>query len=224
MDSTHRLFLLVLTTNPKLGHNFLWVYLVMVKGQAAMNSFAMFLTCVCYCSAAHDCTTAKKRRAGEQALGVPVNKRKSLLMKPRHYSPSVDCEEGRADQTEAEGPDDCLQTNHHPSTGSEGPGPSFTSLPPQTQAHLRGNMPCGGKAHPNAGSKPDIGFPQHPLARTIFLRCCGKVKHKPQSILAPGPFAGAQAWTVPLSAEGKKLLSLSVEEDLDSAMGWMFNP
>ncbi|XP_070333199.1 suppression of tumorigenicity 18 protein isoform X2 [Odocoileus virginianus] len=67
-------------------------------------------------SAAHDCTTAKKRRAGEQALGVPVNKRKSLLMKPRHYSPSVDCEEGRADQTEAEGPDDCLQTNHHPST------------------------------------------------------------------------------------------------------------
>ncbi|KAB0371842.1 hypothetical protein FD755_016780 [Muntiacus reevesi] len=66
--------------------------------------------------AAHDCTTAKKRRAGEQALGVPVNKRKSLLMKPRHYSPSVDSEEGRADQTEAEGPDDCLETNHHPST------------------------------------------------------------------------------------------------------------
>ncbi|XP_027416769.1 suppression of tumorigenicity 18 protein isoform X2 [Bos indicus x Bos taurus] len=67
-------------------------------------------------SAAHDCTTAKKRRAGEQALGVPVNKRKSLLMKPRHYSPSVDCEEGRADQVEAEGQDDRLETNHHPST------------------------------------------------------------------------------------------------------------
>ena len=105
MDSTPGLFLLVPTTNPKLGYNFLWVYLVMVKGQGAVNSFAMFLTCVCYCSAAHDCTTAKKRRAGEQALGVPVNKRKSLLMKPRHYSPSVDCEEGRADQVEAEGQD-----------------------------------------------------------------------------------------------------------------------
>ncbi|KAI4581907.1 hypothetical protein MJG53_009432 [Ovis ammon polii x Ovis aries] len=66
--------------------------------------------------AAHDCTTAKKRRAGEQAVGVPVNKRKSLLMKPRHYSPSVDCEEGHADQTEAEGQDGRLETNHHPST------------------------------------------------------------------------------------------------------------
>ena len=204
----------------------------MVKGQAAMNSFAMFLTCVCYCSAAHDCTTAKKRRAGEQALGVPVNKRKSLLMKPRHYSPSVDCEEGHADQTEAEGPDDCLQTNHHPSTGSEGPGPSFTLLPPQHTHFLPRPRPtlggtccvCGGKAHPNVGSKPDIGFPRHPIVRTIFLRCCGEVKLKPQSILAPGPFAGAQAWTVPLFAEGKKLPSLSVEEDLDSAMGRMFNP
>uniref|UniRef100_A0A8C6E5Q4 ST18 C2H2C-type zinc finger transcription factor n=1 Tax=Moschus moschiferus TaxID=68415 RepID=A0A8C6E5Q4_MOSMO len=67
-------------------------------------------------SAAHDCTMAKKRRAGEQALGVPVNKRKSLLMKPRHYSPSVDCEEGHADQTEAEGQDDRPETNHHPGT------------------------------------------------------------------------------------------------------------
>ena len=131
MDSTPGLFLLVPTTNPKLGYNFLWVYLVMVKGQGAVNSFAMFLTCVCYCSAAHDCTTAKKRRAGEQALGVPVNKRKSLLMKPRHYSPSVDCEEGRADQVEADGQDDRLETNHHPSTGSQRPGLSFTSLPPQ---------------------------------------------------------------------------------------------
>ncbi|XP_068839521.1 suppression of tumorigenicity 18 protein [Capricornis sumatraensis] len=67
-------------------------------------------------TAAHDCTTAKKRRAGEQAVGVPVNKRKSLLMKPRHYSPSVDCEEGHADQTEAEGQDGRLETNHQPST------------------------------------------------------------------------------------------------------------
>lgn len=103
----------------------------MVKGQAAVNSFAMLLTCVSYCSAAHDCTTAKKRRAGEQAVGVPVNKRKSLLMKPRHYSPSVDFEERHADQTEAEGQDGRLETNHHTSTGSKGPGPSFTSLLPQ---------------------------------------------------------------------------------------------
>ncbi|KAI4565758.1 hypothetical protein MJT46_009133 [Ovis ammon polii x Ovis aries] len=81
-----------------------------------VQAFMLELFSVEMCFAAHDCTTAKKRRAGEQAVGVPVNKRKSLLMKPRHYSPSVDCEEGHADQTEAEGQDGRLETNHHPST------------------------------------------------------------------------------------------------------------
>uniref|UniRef100_A0A3B4E3C4 Myelin transcription factor 1 domain-containing protein n=1 Tax=Pygocentrus nattereri TaxID=42514 RepID=A0A3B4E3C4_PYGNA len=33
-------------------------------------------------------STGRKRSAGEGANGAPVNKRKSLLMKPRHYSPS----------------------------------------------------------------------------------------------------------------------------------------
>ncbi|XP_066481160.1 suppression of tumorigenicity 18 protein [Tiliqua scincoides] len=37
---------------------------------------------------------AKKRKAEEHISGVPVNKRKSLLMKPRHYSPS---EEGKGE-------------------------------------------------------------------------------------------------------------------------------
>ncbi|KAI5763576.1 ST18 [Gulo gulo luscus] len=53
-------------------------------------------------SAAYDCSMAKKRRAAEQALGVPVNKRKSLLMKPRHYSPNLDCREECDDRIEAE--------------------------------------------------------------------------------------------------------------------------
>ncbi|XP_060099794.1 suppression of tumorigenicity 18 protein isoform X6 [Heteronotia binoei] len=39
---------------------------------------------------AYKSSMAKKRKAEEQILGVPVNKRKSLLMKPRHYSPSVE--------------------------------------------------------------------------------------------------------------------------------------
>ncbi|XP_033616624.1 suppression of tumorigenicity 18 protein isoform X1 [Fukomys damarensis] len=61
-------------------------------------------------SVAYDCSVAKKRRAEEQALGVPVNKRKSLLMKPRHYSPSTDCKGDRDDKTE----EDCLlETNNH---------------------------------------------------------------------------------------------------------------
>ncbi|XP_078254667.1 suppression of tumorigenicity 18 protein [Rhinoraja longicauda] len=39
------------------------------------------------------CPAAKRRKVQEQELGTSVNKRKSLLMKPRHYSPSKDCEE-----------------------------------------------------------------------------------------------------------------------------------
>ncbi|XP_058555357.1 suppression of tumorigenicity 18 protein isoform X2 [Neofelis nebulosa] len=68
-------------------------------------------------SAAYDCSMAKKRRAAEQALGVPVNKRKSLLMKPRHYSPNVDCREECDDRTEAEEEDGLLEASDH--TASE---------------------------------------------------------------------------------------------------------
>ncbi|XP_028629244.1 suppression of tumorigenicity 18 protein isoform X3 [Grammomys surdaster] len=53
---------------------------------------------------------SKKRRADEQALGVPVNKRKSLLMKPRHYSPDMDCKENPDNRNED---DRILETNDH---------------------------------------------------------------------------------------------------------------
>ncbi|XP_030301155.1 suppression of tumorigenicity 18 protein isoform X4 [Calypte anna] len=43
---------------------------------------------------------AKKRKAEEQISGIPVNKRKSLLMKPRHYSPSLECKEENEDRTD----------------------------------------------------------------------------------------------------------------------------
>uniref|UniRef100_A0A2K6NX29 ST18 C2H2C-type zinc finger transcription factor n=2 Tax=Rhinopithecus roxellana TaxID=61622 RepID=A0A2K6NX29_RHIRO len=66
-------------------------------------------------SVAYDCSMAKKRRAEDPALGVPVNKRKSLLMKPRHYSPNADCQEDRSDRTEDDGP---LETHDH-STAEE---------------------------------------------------------------------------------------------------------
>ncbi|XP_058524605.1 suppression of tumorigenicity 18 protein isoform X2 [Ochotona princeps] len=61
-------------------------------------------------SVAYDCSMAKKRRAEEQALGVPVNKRKSLLMKPRHYSPNLDCKEERDDKAEE---DSMVETSDH---------------------------------------------------------------------------------------------------------------
>ncbi|XP_054564355.1 suppression of tumorigenicity 18 protein isoform X2 [Eptesicus fuscus] len=59
---------------------------------------------------------AKKRRAEEQASGVPVNKRKSLLMKPRHYSPNMNGQEGLDTRTEAEEDNGLLGTNAHPTT------------------------------------------------------------------------------------------------------------
>ncbi|XP_034506039.1 suppression of tumorigenicity 18 protein isoform X2 [Ailuropoda melanoleuca] len=67
-------------------------------------------------SAAYDCSVAKKRRAAEQALGVPVNKRKSLLMKPRHYSPNLDCREECDDRTEAEEEDSLPEASDRTAT------------------------------------------------------------------------------------------------------------
>ncbi|PKK33935.1 suppression of tumorigenicity 18, zinc finger [Columba livia] len=49
---------------------------------------------------AYKCSMAKKRKAEEQISGVPVNKRKSLLMKPRHYSPSLECKEESEDRSD----------------------------------------------------------------------------------------------------------------------------
>ncbi|XP_024061947.1 suppression of tumorigenicity 18 protein isoform X3 [Terrapene carolina triunguis] len=54
---------------------------------------------------------AKKRKAEEQISGVPVNKRKSLLMKPRHYSPTVECREENEDRTELQEDVNVLETN-----------------------------------------------------------------------------------------------------------------
>ncbi|XP_023385801.1 suppression of tumorigenicity 18 protein isoform X2 [Pteropus vampyrus] len=67
-------------------------------------------------SAAYDCSLVKKRRAEEQALGVPVNKRKSLLMKPRHYSPNTGCNEEHDARVEAEEDGGILETSDHPTT------------------------------------------------------------------------------------------------------------
>ncbi|KAM5298611.1 suppression of tumorigenicity 18 protein isoform 2-T2 [Ctenodactylus gundi] len=72
--------------------------------EVPMDSLIQELSVACGCS------VAKKRRAEEQALGVPVNKRKSLLMKPRHYSPSSDCKGDGEDRAEEDGP---LETNDH---------------------------------------------------------------------------------------------------------------
>ncbi|XP_058878164.1 suppression of tumorigenicity 18 protein isoform X5 [Acipenser ruthenus] len=53
---------------------------------------------------------ARKRSAKEVVYGAPVNKRKSLLMKPRHYSPSNDCEEENKDFTESEDKEESRST------------------------------------------------------------------------------------------------------------------
>ncbi|XP_074880419.1 suppression of tumorigenicity 18 protein isoform X6 [Buteo buteo] len=57
---------------------------------------------------------AKKRKAEEQISGVPVNKRKSLLMKPRHYSPSLECKEDTEDRTDLQEEISVLESSSTP--------------------------------------------------------------------------------------------------------------
>ncbi|XP_061851113.1 suppression of tumorigenicity 18 protein isoform X5 [Colius striatus] len=57
---------------------------------------------------------AKKRKAEEQISGVPVNKRKSLLMKPRHYSPTLECKEENEDRMDLQEEISVLQSNSAP--------------------------------------------------------------------------------------------------------------
>ncbi|XP_050747781.1 suppression of tumorigenicity 18 protein isoform X4 [Gymnogyps californianus] len=57
---------------------------------------------------------AKKRKAEEQISGVPVNKRKSLLMKPRHYSPSLECKEENEDRTDLQEEISVLESSSTP--------------------------------------------------------------------------------------------------------------
>ncbi|XP_053105336.1 suppression of tumorigenicity 18 protein isoform X4 [Hemicordylus capensis] len=54
---------------------------------------------------AYKSSMAKKRKAEEQISGVPVNKRKSLLMKPRHYSPSAEGKGENEDKAELQDDD-----------------------------------------------------------------------------------------------------------------------
>lgn len=125
-------------TNPKLlvpSSHKLGVILMVVKRQIAVNYFTVFFICLNHYSVAYDCSMAKKRRAEEQASGVPVNKRKSLLMKPRHYSPNMNSQEGLDTRMEAEDDIGLLGTNAHPTTGSkEGPKVYICSQAPKTQS------------------------------------------------------------------------------------------
>lgn len=61
-----------------------------------MSSTRSRLTSLCFLSSPY-ASMARKRSAQEGVQGAPVNKRKSLLMKPRHYSPSEACEEESED-------------------------------------------------------------------------------------------------------------------------------
>ncbi|XP_075682370.1 suppression of tumorigenicity 18 protein isoform X2 [Rhinoderma darwinii] len=49
---------------------------------------------------AYNCTMSKKRKFQEQGSSTPVNKRKSLLMKPQHYNPSEELEEDGEEKSE----------------------------------------------------------------------------------------------------------------------------
>ncbi|XP_030908078.2 suppression of tumorigenicity 18 protein isoform X3 [Melopsittacus undulatus] len=70
---------------------------------------------------------AKKRKAEELISGIPVNKRKSLLMKPRHYSPSLECKEENEDRTDLQEEISVLESS---STPEESAPKSSEETPP----------------------------------------------------------------------------------------------
>ncbi|XP_071593628.1 suppression of tumorigenicity 18 protein isoform X1 [Heliangelus exortis] len=84
---------------------------------------------------AYKCSMAKKRKAEEQISGVPVNKRKSLLMKPRHYSPSLECKEENEDRTD-------LQEEISGLESSSAPGKESTPKSAEEPPHLGGQENC----------------------------------------------------------------------------------
>ncbi|KAL8182152.1 UNVERIFIED_CONTAM: hypothetical protein K2H54_045533 [Gekko kuhli] len=76
---------------------------------------------------------AKKRKAEEQILGVPINKRKSLLMKPRHYSPSVERKGENEDNIELQDDNSLIKTEENIIT----PANSSPNLDVQENVHQK---------------------------------------------------------------------------------------
>uniref|UniRef100_A0A672TRF1 ST18 C2H2C-type zinc finger transcription factor n=1 Tax=Strigops habroptila TaxID=2489341 RepID=A0A672TRF1_STRHB len=68
---------------------------------------------------AYKCSMAKKRKAEELISGIPINKRKSLLMKPRHYSPSLECKEENEDRTDLQEEISVLEKESAPKSSEE---------------------------------------------------------------------------------------------------------
>ncbi|XP_061851112.1 suppression of tumorigenicity 18 protein isoform X4 [Colius striatus] len=80
---------------------------------------------------------AKKRKAEEQISGVPVNKRKSLLMKPRHYSPTLECKEENEDRMDLQEEISVLQSNSAPGSQEGTPKLSEETLHSDGQENSR---------------------------------------------------------------------------------------
>ncbi|XP_042321550.1 suppression of tumorigenicity 18 protein isoform X1 [Sceloporus undulatus] len=82
---------------------------------------------------AYKSSMAKKRKAEEQLWGVPVNKRKSLLMKPRHYSPSLEGKGKNEEKTELQHKSNIGQTEDTTITQAE----TITNLDMQENDHQK---------------------------------------------------------------------------------------
>lgn len=84
---------------------------------------------------------AQKRRAGKQALGDPVDKRKFLPTKLQHNSPNVDCKERLLTRQRWRVRKTPWRPTITPAHGAKRSGPNFgSSLAPQTQSYFLENM------------------------------------------------------------------------------------
>uniref|UniRef100_H2SQT1 ST18 C2H2C-type zinc finger transcription factor n=1 Tax=Takifugu rubripes TaxID=31033 RepID=H2SQT1_TAKRU len=100
---------------------------------------------------------ARKRSAQEGAQGAPVNKRKSLLMKPRHYSPSEACEEESEDLA---APQDKEEPRNIDTPAGKQMSCCFVCFDEQL-THLRGSGP---KVRPNESKTAQRALIEHNFA------------------------------------------------------------
>nr|XP_056710214.1 suppression of tumorigenicity 18 protein isoform X1 [Euleptes europaea]XP_056710218.1 suppression of tumorigenicity 18 protein isoform X1 [Euleptes europaea]XP_056710219.1 suppression of tumorigenicity 18 protein isoform X1 [Euleptes europaea]XP_056710220.1 suppression of tumorigenicity 18 protein isoform X1 [Euleptes europaea] len=130
---------------------------------------------------AYKSSMAKKRKAEEQISGVPVNKRKSLLMKPRHYSPSVEGKGENEDNIELQDDNSLIKAEENITT----PANTSPNLDVQENVHQKDNY----TSYQDLMSKSLISFekiandaPNHPENDKLKDSSCQSLKIKNNNV------------------------------------------
>nr|XP_057924379.1 suppression of tumorigenicity 18 protein isoform X4 [Doryrhamphus excisus] len=102
----------------------------------------------------------RKRSAQEGVQGAPINKRKSLLMKPRHYSPSEACADESEDLAPQRDKDEARNTDT-PADSNLSPFNGVTDRNDHCDSTLKSNESLGwSEATPEASPQCEVSTPE----------------------------------------------------------------